>query len=565
MHTAGLLLGGLGLLLTGMGLMTDGLKTAAGSALRDILAAWTGTRLRGLVAGFSITALVQSSSAVTVATIGFANASLLTLEQAVWVIFGSNVGTTMTGWIVALVGFKLNVESFALPLVGVGVLLRLFGRSTRNAAVGQALVGFGLLFLGIGVLKETFDSFGQAQRLPVLEGPLLINILVYTLAGVLLTTLMQSSSAALVIALSAAEGGLIPLPAAAAVVIGANLGTTTTALITVWGATATAKRVAMSHVGFNVVTALVAMVILSPLLFVVEWLRALFALPAAPATTLAIFHTVFNALGVLLMWPLADRLIAFVARRFQTQEEIAARPQYLDRTSLGLPYIAGEAVLNEVNRINEVAARGLGDALRQPDAGPVRLAEAQAIAHSLGDAVSAYTTQLSRTALPPTIAILLPDVLRSVQRFNTALGLGREAVDAFGELGRVRDADLVALAERLRRQVGTVADLTNPLEVGLDAARTDAALEELDRLYHELTQAALDAGVNGGIEVAQMEALLRFAGLARRAARQLSRGADRMAAARAALDRGGRTDGAADSGAGPLAPAAAFESDLADS
>jgi phosphate:Na+ symporter len=363
-----MLIGGLGLLLIGMSLMTDGLKLAAGSALRDILARWTSNRVRGLLSGFAITALVQSSSAVTVATIGFANANLLSLQQAVWVIFGSNVGTTMTGWIVALVGFKLNVEGFALPLVGIGVMLKISGERSRRSAFGQALVGFGLLFLGIGVLKETFDAFGEHMSLPALEGPALLTTGVYVLAGVLLTTVMQSSSAALVVALSAAEGGMISLAAAAAVVIGANLGTTTTALIAVWGATPTAKRVALAHVAFNILTATVAIIILQPLLLLVGWLRDAFALPAAPATTLAVFHSAFNVLGVLLIWPVANRMVACCThcdeRRRCRHGNTGARTTHCTQ-----PYRRGRRVLLGA-RSNGVAGSDIDAAAELPAIGP---------------------------------------------------------------------------------------------------------------------------------------------------------------------------------------------------
>lgn len=537
MHTVGLLLGGLGLLLTGMSLMTEGLKMAAGSALRDILSAWTSTRWRGLVSGFGITALVQSSSAVTVATIGFANASLLTLQQAVWVIFGSNVGTTMTGWIVALVGFKLNVESFALPMVGIGVVLKLFGERNRAASFGQALVGFGLLFLGIGVLKETFEAFGQDASLPVMEGSLLLTIGVYTLAGVLLTTVMQSSSAALVIALSAAEGGLIPLQAAAAVVIGANLGTTTTALIAVWGATATAKRVALSHVGFNIVTALVAAVILSPMLFIVEWVRELLGLAAAPATTLAIFHTAFNALGVALMWPLADRMVTFLSHRFQTQEEIASRPQFLDRTSLGLPYIASEAILNEVNRINDLAASALLAAVSVEQETRENLDDEEGIVRSLGAAVGGFAAELGRTALPPVVADLLPGVLRSTQQFAGSVELAQQTVAAQSSIGSLEDERLNESWHQFRRQVVHVAEAANPLRAGFAPAGIEARVDELDHVYEEFKQAALREGVSGRLGVVQMDALLRYLGLARRAAKLLAKAAHRMAIARLALNQ----------------------------
>ena len=158
--TIGILIGGLGLLLVGMAMMTDGLKLAAGNSLRDLLALWTNSRSRGLFAGFLITGLVQSSSAVTVATIGFANAGMLSLERSLWVIFGSNVGTTMTAWIVALVGFKVNIEALALPLIGIGSVLKLTGGNSKRSPFGMAIVGFGLLFQ-LGTVCGIEHDLGQ--------------------------------------------------------------------------------------------------------------------------------------------------------------------------------------------------------------------------------------------------------------------------------------------------------------------------------------------------------------------------------------------------------------------
>lgn len=533
-----MLLGGLGLLLIGMSLMTEGLKLAAGSALRDILARWTSNRVRGLLSGFGITALVQSSSAVTVATIGFANANLLSLQQAVWVIFGSNVGTTMTGWIVALVGFKLNVEAFALPLVGVGMMLKISGERSRRAAFGQALIGFGLLFLGIGVLKETFDAFGEHMSLPVLEGPALLTTGVYVLAGVLLTTVMQSSSAALVVALSAAEGGMIPLAAAAAVVIGANLGTTTTALIAVWGATPTAKRVALAHVAFNILTATVAVIILQPLLLLVEWLREAFALPAAPATTLAVFHSVFNVLGVLLMWPVADRMIAFLLRRFQSQEEVESRPKFLDTTSLGLPYIAGEALANEVGRISTLARDAVLTALSVEGTSVETLEREQHIARSLISAAGSYSAALGRTELPEAIATLLPSYLRAAQQSASVIGIAQQMIAVQGELGDLHDERLDEPVQAFRREAVRAIGTVGTGQAEIDAAQVDPIISELDRVYDVAKQTALREGVSGRLGVLQMDALLRYLALARRAAQQLVKATRRLAVIRTALDAG---------------------------
>lgn len=184
-------LGGIGLFLLGMWLMTDGLKLAAGPALEHILRTWTRTRLRGLFSGILVTGVVQSSTAVTVATIGFVNAGLLSLGQSMWVIFGSNVGTTMTGWLVALIGFKFKVELFALPMIGVGMLLRLTGESTRRGAIGLALAGFGTLFLGIDVLSNGFLGLQSRFDMQDVVMPGAAGVILPVLVGFMLTVLMH--------------------------------------------------------------------------------------------------------------------------------------------------------------------------------------------------------------------------------------------------------------------------------------------------------------------------------------------------------------------------------------
>src|SRR5690606_31198883 len=152
------LIGSLGLFLLGMWLMTEGLKLAGGKALEHVLGTWTSSRRRGLATGISITALVQSSSAVTVATIGFVNAGLMSFSQALWVVFGSNVGTTLTAWIITFFGFSLNIDAYTFPLIGIGAALHIFSPYQRGKALGMALAGFGLLFMGIGSLQENFSQ-----------------------------------------------------------------------------------------------------------------------------------------------------------------------------------------------------------------------------------------------------------------------------------------------------------------------------------------------------------------------------------------------------------------------
>ena len=236
--------GGLGLFMLGMGQMTDGLKGLAGGALKTILASFTSNRPKALLVGAGLTALVQSSSAITVAAIGFINAGLLTLPQAIWVIFGSNIGTTLTGWLVALIGLKVKIELFALPAIGIGMAMHMAGGKSRWGAGGLALAGFGVFFLGIHLLQNAFTGVSAYIDFNQFGTGTVLGDLVYVGLGFLLTLCVQSSSAAMALALTAAASGTIGLEAAAAVVIGANVGTTSTAILAVIKATPNARRVA---------------------------------------------------------------------------------------------------------------------------------------------------------------------------------------------------------------------------------------------------------------------------------------------------------------------------------
>ncbi|MFQ5747974.1 MAG: Na/Pi symporter, partial [Planctomycetota bacterium] len=195
------LLGGLGLLLLGMWLLTEGLSVAGGVGLRKILGRATRSRFHGLLAGFLITALLQSSGAVMVAVIGFVNAGVLELARAIWLILGSNVGTSVTGWLVALVGFRVDVAAYALPLVGAGMLLRLTGPRTGRGALGLSLVGMAVFFFGLGILKSTFQGSAESLPLHSLAGQGFLSDILFLLAGIVLTVLMQSSSAAIAVVL----------------------------------------------------------------------------------------------------------------------------------------------------------------------------------------------------------------------------------------------------------------------------------------------------------------------------------------------------------------------------
>ncbi|MDY0021733.1 Na/Pi symporter [Arenimonas caeni] len=521
----GATLGGIGLFLLGMVLMTDGLKQAAGPALGRVLTTSTQTRLRGLLSGITFTAVVQSSSAVTVAAIGFVNAGLLTFSQSLWVLFGSNVGTTVTGWLVALVGFKLDVDAAAMPMIGLGMALRLTGADTRRAALGTALTGFGVLFLGIGFLQEAFSIDGAALDLSGLGGAY-FAVPAYVLAGALLTLVMQSSSASLAVTLTLAHTGSLSVTDAAAMVIGANIGTTATAMLAAIGATANAKRAASAHVLFNVVTGVVAMSILPWMIRGIGLLGDWLDLDNSPATALALFHTVFNVLGVLLMWPLADRMAAMLRRRFRGHDESAGQPRYLDQNVASVPSLAVDALRREIYRLGRkaiVQARsGLARLQGQP---PLPRDEGY---DALSGAIRAFSANVARASMSETTADALAKLLRVQHYFDdchergAGIGAGHAA--------------FAALADGpLRLHILGLAREADDLLVQLDPAQAPFAplspqqSERFEATYAELKEALLAAGADGRLPIESMDALLRSFSDLRRTTQQAAKAARLLA------------------------------------
>ena len=412
--------GGVGLFLLGMRLLTDGLKVAAGSALRESLARSTGTAPRALLAGVLITALVQSSSAVTVATIGFVNAGLIALGRAVWVVYGSNVGTTATGWIVAATGLSIHVTTLALPLVGVGTLVRLTGPLTRRGAIGEVFSGFGLFFIGLGFLQTAMTEVA-AQAVPGALGTSgVAAMLGHFLAGLVLTVLTQSSSAALAVTITAASAGIVPIEMAGAMVIGSNIGTTSTAALATLEATPNARRTAAAHVAFNCVTALVALALL-PWLVVGVSDASRWAGGAGAAFTLALFHTVFNVGGVLLMWPLSRRIVAFLEKRFDTPEEATGKPRHLDSTVLGVPSVALEAIRREQGRLGHAAVALFLSTIAERPCPPSLFERRRAAFDSLLGAISSYAQQLDRARIPAEVSAGLEAVVHASQHYAMAV------------------------------------------------------------------------------------------------------------------------------------------------
>lgn len=336
------LLAGLGLFMLGMKQLEEAIAALAGVTFRRFVRDHANTPLRGIVVGTGATAVLQSSSLVSLLVLAFVGAGILPLAGAIGVILGANLGTTLTGWLVATLGFKLNLSTLALALVGVGglgsVLLPRGGRLRETSAL---VVGLGLLLFGLDLMKQGVEGFaGQFDVSPFADLPLWAMALL----GVAVTAVIQSSSAAMMIVLSALHGGVLGLEAAAAFAAGTGVGTTATAMIGAVGGSPDKKRVAAAHVGFNFFKGALALLLLKPLLAALALVPAL----ADPLLRLVAFHTGFNVIGIILAWPFIGAAAAVLQRRFRGAQQQINR--YLHGTGAEVPEAAVEAVEKEARR-----------------------------------------------------------------------------------------------------------------------------------------------------------------------------------------------------------------------
>ncbi|MCK9502747.1 MAG: Na/Pi symporter [Porticoccaceae bacterium] len=509
MSTTGILtfIGGIGLFLLGMRLMTDGLKVAAGDTLRAILTTATRSPGRGLASGVLITAMVQSSGAVIFATIGFVNAGLLTLSQSIGIILGSNLGTTLTSWIVALLGFNVDLQTMAMPAVGLGMALWIAFGSLQRGALGQALVGFGIFFLGIDVLRDSFTNIGDVIELEGWADRGGFSLLIFTLIGLFMTILMQSSSAALAVTLTAAAGGLIPFNAAAAMIIGANVGTTSTAALAVIGATAPAKRAASAHVIFNIITAIVAFTLLAPLLWLVSGIAALFGFASQIAVLLAIFHTMTKLLGIAITWPLLNGMVAFLERRFRSIEEDQSRPKYLDSNILAAPALALDALILELKRMSQIARHLAQEAISAENGSSEHMNTGRNTLDKLNGDISEFVSGMARYAAESRVANLLPDALRVshylVEVSESALVFSRLHAQAI-----VDDPGLLTARNELWRSAVSLLSRTDMETTATTAAELQHLRDGFEHDYQSLKSQLLRAGTTGALTPRRMALLL---------------------------------------------------------
>ncbi|ODU28953.1 MAG: hypothetical protein ABS93_02565 [Thiobacillus sp. SCN 62-729] len=331
--------GGIGLFLVGMMLLSDGLVAFAGGTLGRALVRFTGTPYKAFVSGALVTALAQSSTATTVTLIGFVSAGLITFSQAIGVVIGASLGNTATGWIVAELGLKVNLGFYTLPLIGIGAMLKLLA-SGRGAALGMSLAGFGLMFLGLNTLQDGMRGLSAVASLADLPDGGYSARIVALLIGLAMTAILQSSSAAIATTLTALHTAAINFEQAAALVVGASIGTTLTGALAAIGGNIYAKRTALAYILFNSVAGLIAIVLLPVFLFLLDLAGKYVGLQPG-ATSLAAFHTLFIAVGAFLFLPFTPRFGQIVERILPDRGD--SMTQRLDQSLLAIPAVALEA------------------------------------------------------------------------------------------------------------------------------------------------------------------------------------------------------------------------------
>lgn len=355
--TAAGILGGIGLVLLGMALMSEGLQALAGDSVRKSLGRFTGNPLIGALTGAGITVLINSSSATILTTIGFVNAGLLSLAQAIGIIFGSNLGTVSTAWIVALVGFKFHISTFTLPLITLGALMKLFSRG-RKQSIGIALAGFGLLFLGVDILQDGMR--GTAGFIDLAGYSFASQGDRFVLAGIgfLMTFMFQSSTVAIITTLAALSTGTVNMEQAALLVVGLNTGKIYYGLLGFIGASTAGKRAALVHIFFNLATGVILFLAVDLFVPSILSLCSYFGISSS-SVIICIFHTAFNMFGIMIWLPVYNPVAGLMSRLVREKGPILTR--FLDYRVATVPYVAVETARLTIIEVAKVVMAAIRD------------------------------------------------------------------------------------------------------------------------------------------------------------------------------------------------------------
>ncbi len=402
-------LGGLGLFIYGIREMSEGLHKASGEKMRKVLHSLTGGPKRGVLVGAGITSLIQSSSATTVMVVGFVNAGLMNLTQSLGVIFGANIGTTITAQLIA---FKLT--DYALPIIGVGMIMALLAKRRLYKNIAEFLIGFGILFLGLSILTQVIKPLGDSQIFKDMFLSFSKNPVLGVLAGALVTAILQSSSVTTGMILGLSMAGLIDLTAALPLVLGCNIGTCVTALIASIGATIGAKRAAAAHIIFNIIGVLIFLPFLGTF-------RQLVSFTSADVTReIANAHTLFNVINTIIFIPLIPLFAKFLTMfiKGKEEEEVEYLPKYLDKHLLNTPPIAIDAAIKEIVRTLGLTKKMVGIAISSFMNNDLRSLEKitrrEEAVDSLREAITDYLVKMMQNELSQDESRKIPSLIHAI-------------------------------------------------------------------------------------------------------------------------------------------------------
>ena len=464
--------GGLGLFLFGMIQMSDGLKKAAGNKLKNVLESMTKNRVLGCLVGAGITALIQSSSASTVMVVGFVNAGLLTLKQAISVIIGTNVGTTATAWLVSISGFKLDITAYALPAIALGFGLHIFGRTRTVKNIGQVILGFGILFIGINFMKGAFEGLEDRPGTQAFFAKAADKPLLAVLAGMVLTMLIQSSSAAVAMIQLLAMAGAFGMDPTAALnvsipfILGSNIGTTITAQLAAFRANLNARRAAWAHTMFNVIGAFICIWFIG---WIAKFVRIIGPSELTKETIMpciAIAHTTIKTFEAVFFLPLTGFLEKVAVRLVPEKPgDLIIRPMVLERHLLVTPELAFQQARREIVRMAQTAKRAVTEAvdgLVEGDRRKLEMARTtEDVTDSLQYEITSYLAALSAKELSDEMSAGLPVLLHTI---NDLERIGDHAVNIVEIAerkieGRVSFSEsAIAETAQLREEVGRMCD-----------------------------------------------------------------------------------------------------------
>jgi phosphate:Na+ symporter len=512
------LIGSLTFFLFGMKLMSESLQKVAGDKMRGILEAMTSNRFKGVLTGVLITAIIQSSSATTVMVVSFVNAGLLSLVQSIGVIMGANIGTTVTAWLISLLGFKIDISTFALPLIGLSLPL-IFSKIAKRRSIGELIIGFAMIFMGLAYLNKSVPDINSNPEILSFFSHYSAygygSILFFLAVGTILTLVIQSSSASMALTLVMCYNGWIGFDMAVAMVLGQNIGTTITANLAALVANSTAKQAAMAHLLFNVIGVALAMIFFYPFEHLVVWIMGLFDMEMPYVTpvhtvqeanvaiplALSVYHTVFNVLNTLLLIWFVPSLAKLVKRIIKSKDEddVVFKLSYINTGLLNFDELSTLQARKEVTvfmqrtkrMYNMVKDLLVEENPKQFDKTYARIEKYEEIADRMDEEIVVFLTQITRSDVSQATAEQASAMIKLVSRIESI----SDSCHVIAQFIKQSQSTKIAFTDEMKTNLNHLFDSIDQVLARLENAlegKTTTINLETERKFRDGIREAID-------------------------------------------------------------------------